>query len=110
MPALSYLSFESSEDAEGIVTLEAMASTPAGRHGAVMDEVRRVLDWARERFPHTHGPADEGMDWDEDVQVVVEEGGWHAVALTLTGSRRFVDELLAAFGQDADGDGDGADR
>lgn len=101
MPALHYLSFDLAEDADGVVTLEALAATPAARHADVMAEVRRVLDWAGERFPHTRGPVDDGMDWDDDLQVVVEEGGWHAVALTLTGSRRFVDELLAEFGQNA---------
>jgi hypothetical protein len=98
MPALRYLHFELSEDADGDLALEAVASTAAAQHPAVMAEVRRVLDWAGARFPHTRGPLDEGMDWDDDLQVVVEEGGWHAVALTLTGSRRFVDELLEAFG------------
>lgn len=102
MPVLHYLSFDLSEDADGVVTLEALASTPAARHADVMAEVRRVLDWARERFPHTHGPADEGMDWDDDLQVSVEAGGWHAVALTLTGSRHFADEWLAAFGDGPD--------
>ncbi|HUD32186.1 MAG TPA: hypothetical protein VMR43_04095 [Variovorax sp.] len=103
MSPLRYLSFDRSEDADGVVTLEALAATPAARHADVMAEVRRVLDWAGERFPHTHGPVDDGMDWDDDLQVVVEEGGWHAVALTLTGSRRFADELLAAFGDGSDG-------
>ena len=101
MPSLRYLAFDQSEDADGVVTLEALASTPAERHADVMAEARRVLDWAHGHFPHTHGPADEGMDWDDDLQVSVEEGGWHAVALTLTGSRHFVDELLAAFGDAA---------
>ena len=101
MTTLDYLSFDRSEDADGVVTLEALAATPAARHADVMAEVRRVLDWAGERFPHTHGPVDEGMDWDDDLQVSVEEGGWHAVALTLTGSRHFVDALLAEFGDAA---------
>lgn len=98
MPVLHYLAFDLAEDADGVVTLEALASTPAARHADVMAEVRRVLEWAGEHFPHTRGPLEDGMDWDDDLQVVVEEGGWHAVALTLSGSRRFADELLAAFG------------
>jgi hypothetical protein len=102
MPTLHYLSFDLQEDADGVFTLEAMASTGAAQHPAVMAEVRRVLDWADAHFPHTHGPADEGMDWDDDLQVNVEADGWHAVTLTLTGSRRFVDELLADFGGAAD--------
>jgi hypothetical protein len=102
VPSLRYLSFDLDEDADGGVTLEALASTPAARHADVMAEVRRVLDWAGAHFPHTHGPVDEGMDWDDDLQVVVEEGGWHAVALTLTGSRHFADEWRAAFGDGSD--------
>jgi len=95
---MHYLRFDLSEDTEGVSTLEALASTAAEQHAAVMAEVQRVLDWARRSFPHTHGPVDEGMDWDHDLQVGVEPGGWHAVTLTLTGSARFVDEFFAAFG------------
>ncbi|RZL42293.1 MAG: hypothetical protein EOP72_06200 [Variovorax sp.] len=97
MPALRYLSFELHEDADGVLALEAMASTDAARHADVRAEVERVLDWARTRFPHTHGPVEEGLDWDDDLQVQVEADGWHALTLTLTGSRRFVDELMAQF-------------
>jgi hypothetical protein len=93
-----YLTFDLSEGAEGVTTLEAMASTSAEHHAAVMAEVQHVLGWAWQHFPHTHGPADDDMDWDHDLQVGVEEGRWHAVTLTLTGSPRFVDEFLAAFG------------
>jgi hypothetical protein len=35
---------------------------------------------------------------DHDLQVTVEEGGWHTVTLTLTGTRRFVETFFAAFG------------
>ncbi|MDL2339518.1 MAG: hypothetical protein QFE16_16920 [Pseudomonadota bacterium] len=98
MSALHYLTIDLSEGAEGVTTVEAMASTSAEHHAAVMAEVQQVLDWAWHRFPQTHGPADEGMDWDHDLQVTVEDGLWHAVTLTLTGSQRFVDEFLATFG------------
>ena len=92
---MHYLSFELSESSDGVATLEAMASTAAGQHAAVMAEVQQVLDWARQHFPHTQGPADDGMDWDHDLQVSVEDGQWHAVTLTLTGSQRFVEEFFA---------------
>lgn len=95
---MQYLHFDLSDNAEGIHTLEALASTSAAQHAAVMAEVQQVLDWAWQHFPHTHGPADEGMDWDHDLQVSVEAGGWHAVTLTLSGSARFADEFVAAFG------------
>jgi hypothetical protein len=95
---LNYLSFDFSEGEEGVMTLEAMASTSADEHAAVMAEVERVLAWASGRFPHSHGPVEDGMDWDHDLQVTIEDGRWHAVTLTLAGSPRFVDEFLAVFG------------
>ncbi len=95
---MQYLTFDLSDNAEGVTTLEALASTSAEHHASVMAEVQQVLDWAWRRFPHTHGPADDGMDWDHDLQVNVEGGQWHAVTLTLTGSPRFVEEFFAAFG------------
>lgn len=95
---MHYLTFDLSDNDEGVTTLEALASTAAEQHAAVMAEVQQVLDWAWRRFPHTHGPADDGMDWDHDLQVSVESGQWHAVTLTLTGSPRFIEEFVAAFG------------
>lgn len=97
---MHYLSFDISEGDEGVTTLEALASTPAAQHAAVMAEVAQVLAWAWQHFAHSHGPADEGMAWDHDLQVSVEAGGWHAVTLTLTGSPQFVEAFIAAFGGD----------
>jgi hypothetical protein len=93
-----YLTFDLSDDTESVTTLDAMASTSAEQHPVVMAEVKQVLDWAWRRFPHTHGPVEDGMDWDHDLQVSVEEGGWHTVALTFSASPRFVEEFVAAFG------------
>lgn len=95
---MHYLTFEFSEGADGVTTLEAMASTAAAHHAAAMAEAMQVLDWAWRRFPHSHGPADDGHDWDHDLQVRLEDGRWHVVTLTLTGSPGFVAEFLAAFG------------
>ena len=95
---MQFLTFDLSDSTEGIVTIEALASTSAAQHAAVMAEVQQVLDWAWRAFPHTHGPADDGMDWDHDLQVDIEPGGWHAVTLTLTGSKSFAHEFHAAFG------------
>ena len=95
---MDYLSFDVSDNADGVITLEALASTSAAQHAAVLAEVRRVLDWAWQHFPHTHGRAEDGMEWDHDLQDVVEAGGWHAVTLTLTASERFAQEFLAEFG------------
>jgi hypothetical protein len=99
---MDYLCFDVSDNTDGVITLEALASTPAGQHQAVLAEVRRVLDWAWHHFPDTHGRTDDGMDWDHDLQDTVEAGGWHAVTLTLTASERFAQEFLAEFGERAD--------
>jgi hypothetical protein len=99
---MQYLSFDLSEDTEGVTTLEAMAATAAEQHAAVMAEVQQVLDWAWRHYPHSHGPVDDGMDWDHDLQVQVEDGRWHAVSLSLAGSPRFVEAFVAAFGQPQD--------
>jgi hypothetical protein len=97
-----YLTIEPSEGADGVTTLEAMASTSAAHHAGVMAEARRVLDWAWTHFPGSQGPADDGMDWDHDLQVRVEAGGWHTVTLALTASARFAEEFLAVFGEPGD--------
>ena len=99
---MRYLGFERSEGADGVTTLEALASTLADQHAEVMREVETVLAWARTQFPHTHGPIEDGNDWDHDLQVALEGGRWHAVSLTFTGTPHFVDELLAAFADNAD--------
>ncbi len=96
--AVQYLLFDQTEATDGVFTLEAMASTPAAQHAAAMAEARQVLDWAWQQFPDAHGPIDEGMDWDHDLQQTTEEGGrWHVVALTLTASPRFLDAFARAF-------------
>ena len=99
MTPLQYLTFDVSDNDEGVVTIEALASTALAQHAAVLAEAQRVLDWAWRAFPHTHGPADEGGEWDHDLQVGVEGGGWHAVTLTLTGTSGFAREFEAVFGQ-----------
>lgn len=99
---MRYLSFEVSDAGDGRTTLEALAATSADEHAAVMAEVRAVLDWAWRNFGHSHGPGDAGMDWDDDLQVSVEPGGWHAVALTLAGSDAFTEAFTARFGDPAD--------
>lgn len=94
-----YLIFDASDDADGVITLEALASTSAAEHEAVLQEAQQVLDWAWRHFPHTHGRVEDGMDWDHDLQDVVEPGGWHAVNLSLSASERFAQAFLAEFGE-----------
>jgi hypothetical protein len=99
---MDYLTFEIEEIDDGVSTLEAMASTAADQHASVMAEVQQVLDWAWSRFPDSHGPIDDGMEWDHDLQVAIEGGKWHTVTLTLTGAGRFVEEFIANFGSAGD--------
>jgi hypothetical protein len=65
--SLQYLDFESSGDAEGRGSFDAMASVAPAQFGALQAEVLRVLDWAERSF----GPAaalDEGGEWDYELQ------------------------------------------
>lgn len=94
---MRYLAFDLSDNADGVLTLEAMASTGAQAHAQVMDEVDEVLAWAERHFPHTRGAADDGMDWDHDLQVTEEDGGWHTVTLTLSASPAFAQAFLERF-------------
>jgi hypothetical protein len=102
MTALRLLTLDISDNDEGVVTIEALASTSAAGHAAALAEAQQVLDWAWHAFPHTHGPADEGGEWDHDLQVVAEADGWHAVTLTLTGTPEFARAFEARFGESPD--------
>ncbi len=103
---MRYLNFDISESGDGVTTLEAMAATRADEQAAVMAEVQQVLDWAWQHFPHSHGPVDDGHDWQHELQTGVEGGeagrSWHSVTLTLSGSDRFVAEFLPRFGPPPD--------
>ena len=101
---MRYLNFDVSLAGDGVTVLEAMASfstsipsTAAETHAAVMAEVQQVLAWAAQHFPHSQGPLDDGNDWHHDLQLQVEQGAWHSVTLTLSGSDLFVAEFLQAF-------------
>ena len=98
MTTLAILTVDVSDNDEGIVTIEALASTSAARHAAALAEAQQVLEWAWSAFPHTHGPADDGGEWDHDLQVASEDDGWHAVTLTLTGTPEFAQAFEAEFG------------
>jgi len=96
---MHHLTIDLSDDADGVATLEALASTQAARHPAVMAEVREIQAWARRQFPNGPGPLDEGADWDEDLQVSEEPGGWVSVSLTLSVRPPLMPEFAAAFAQ-----------
>ncbi len=97
-PPLHYLTFTLTEGADGVSTLEAMASTRADRHPAVLAEAQAVLAWARSRFPDTQGPVEDGHDWDHDLQVSEEDGAWSVVTLTLAASPAFLEAFVEQFG------------
>ena len=89
MSTLRWLTLDVSDNDEGVVTIEALAATDAAGHAQALAEARSLLDWAWCAFPDTHGPADDGGQWDHDLQSGVDADGWHSVALTLTGTPEF---------------------
>jgi len=94
---MKYLDFDLSESGAGVTTMEAIAATPAAQHAAALAEAQQVLDWAWTAFPQGHGPVEDGSDWYHDLQVHVEAGGWHVVALTLTGSPAFAEAFTQVW-------------
>lgn len=94
---LRYLHFELSDGSDGVVTLDALASTRPEQHEAVLAEVARVLAWAEASFPDQHGPLEEGMSWLHELQLRDEPGGWRSVALTFSATPEFADAFLAAW-------------
>lgn len=117
---LQYLDFESSGDAEGRGSFDAMASVAPAQFGALQAEVLRVLGWAERSF----GPAaalDEGGEWDYELQGTRETstplrvqygaGGLDlhdaapatpriTLSLTLSGTPAFCEALRSAFAID----------
>jgi hypothetical protein len=117
---LDYLDFESSEDALGHGSFDAMASATPAQLAGLQAEIVRVLQWAHASFG-APGPLDEGAEWDCELQGVREvpttldvrfdpragaldlrPGATGAarvtLSLTLTGTPAFCDALRAAFG------------
>lgn len=118
---LRYLDFDCSEDAEGLGTFDAMASTAPAQVAAVQAEIARVLDWAHATFPGARAPLDEGGEWDYDLQgqrewtapetldydaasgrfsVQVGPAGTprHTVSFTLSGTPAFCEAFRRRFG------------
>lgn len=94
---MRYLIFDFSDGDDGIASFEAMASTRADEHAAVLAEARQVLDWAHRHFPGRHGPVEDGNAWDHELLTQQEEGGWLTVTLTLSASAEFADAFLAVY-------------
>jgi hypothetical protein len=94
---MQHLSFDLTDGSDDIHTLEAMASTRAAAHAAVMAEVQQVLAWANDAFAGRQGPVEEGFAWDHELLVQHEAGGWVTVTLTLSASPEFLDAFQAVF-------------
>ena len=116
---LEYLEFDYSEDEEGTGTWDAMASVKAERVTALANELAQLLRWANQKFAGRQGAAEDGFDWDYDLQSQDDDGqqlpvhldkasgqwtlqasamGYTTVSLSLSGSAQFGDALRDAFG------------
>ena len=84
---LHYLDFDYSEDADGAGTFDAMASVPPAQLPALHAEIEAVLAWAHQRFPDACGPAEEGGEWQYDLQGVQEASTPLAVAFDAQAGR-----------------------
>ncbi|MDQ3059602.1 MAG: hypothetical protein M3R45_08750 [Pseudomonadota bacterium] len=118
---LNYLNFDYAEDAEGVGTFEAVASTWPEQVSAVQREIALVLDWAYQAFAGQLGPVGEGGEWDYDlhglreftapetmaynpatrqfaVQAAAPGKPRHTVTLTLSGTDGFCAAFRREFG------------
>lgn len=117
---LDYLDFDYSEDEDGNGTWDAMASVAQDRWGALLAEVRHVLQWASQDFAGHRAPLDEGGDWDFDLSAQDDDhqralllewdrttaslhaqtppaGSYATLTLTLTGNAAFAEALRQTF-------------
>lgn len=94
---MPHLTFDLTDSSDGILTLEAMASTRDAAHAAVMAEVQRVLAWALAEFGGRQGPVEDGFAWDHELLVQHEAGGWVTVTLTFSATPEFAEAFQAAF-------------
>jgi hypothetical protein len=90
---LQFLIFDTSDDAEGTGTWEAMASVREADLQALLDEVQWVLARAHASQPGPQGPLDDGGAWDADEQVS-RDGEWTSVTVTITGPWAWGEALM----------------
>lgn len=121
MPALQYLEFDYSEDAEGTGTWDAIASVTAAHVLPLQAEIVHLLEWATEEFSGQRGPIEEGGAWDYDLHSEPESGALqalhydgtlhqlvpaitpvpgsrHTFTLSVSGTAAFCAALRSAFG------------
>lgn len=65
---LHFLDFDYSDDDEGTVTWDAVASVPSLRLEELEREVITVLAWAHLQFGALRGPVESGGLWNYDLQ------------------------------------------
>ncbi|RZS54735.1 hypothetical protein [Sphaerotilus mobilis] len=70
--ALTLLDFETSDDGEGHLTLDVMASVRPDHLPTLHAEVVSVLAWLHRHAPDGPGPLDEGSSWDADLRASTE--------------------------------------
>ena len=122
---LRYLQFDCSEDGNGLVSFEAMASVGAAQWHALQAEVAAVLDWAHRGYAGVRGPLDDDGDWDYDLhahqetvatleldydpmsrrlsgRTLADGIARYSLTLTLGGTAGFAEALRERFGLDAD--------
>lgn len=79
---LDWLDFDCSEDADEVVTFDALASVWPEQQHLVLLEVAAVLAWARQHFGPER-PMDEGGEWDVDLQAWSETQPPRSLAVDL---------------------------
>lgn len=99
---MRHLTFDLTDSSDGILTLEAMASTREVEHAAVMAEVAQMLAWAQAAFGGRQGPVEDGFAWDHELLVQHEPGGWITVALTFSAAPEFADAFQRIYGEAGD--------
>lgn len=118
---LQFLDFDVSEDADGSVVFDALASVPAAQLARLHGEVTAVLGWAHQTFPGARAPLEDGGEWDFQLdgaietrtpqalhyngrtgEITAEAGtpgpGRFSVSLSISGTAGFGDALREAFG------------
>lgn len=116
---LHYLDFETSDEADGRMSFDAMATVLPGRVDAVLEEVSAVLAHAHARYGEPGLMGDDG-EWDYELQAWADPGGeplplqgspadgWRiacgvsstgrvTITLTLGGSAGFGEDFMDAF-------------
>lgn len=70
---LDYLDFDTSDDGEGLTSLDAMAYAKAAQWPALAAEVTQLLAWCSDAFG-APGPLEDGHRWDLDLQLQSDAG------------------------------------